>query len=181
MAAYRVLSVILGILVAISGIYLICAPGLVMRFIATIAAIAMIVEGVGSICKWNDGRKAGVSDTFTLVGGIISLVVGIIVLCGFFAQLLFDAILVYFIIIWVILVGIMRICASLKLRSAIKDNNFKNPKISWGWILAAGILLILCGVLCLVYPLIMSNMIGLVVGISVLVAGVGLITTGLSA
>lgn len=181
MTANKVIAIILGILVMVAGCYMMFRPGLTTNVLIVLASIAMIVEGIGGICFWNDERKKGFKDTWTLVGAIVSIVLGLIVLCGFWTKIILATVVIYFIAAWLLIVGVLRIVCSLKIRQAIKTAQIPNPRISWGWILFAGILLVVCGVLSFICPLALAGFITIMFAISIIASGCSLFVAGLAA
>jgi len=185
MTGTKVALIILGVLLIIGGVYCIFMPGATFATLAPLCGIAMIFDGIGNICSWNDARKAGQSDGWLLVGAIISLLAGIFMLTNIFVSLLVDAMLTYFIIFWLIVMGIIRIAAAFKIRKAgqyvderMVRHGYSNPKAGkgWGWVLAFGILMILVGVFGLVSPMIIVLTVGYIIGFCVIAAGFSMIS-----
>jgi len=189
MRGSKILLIILGVLLVIGGFYCIFSPGLTFSVLAPLIGISMVIDGVGSICSWNDNRKAGRSDALELIAAIVSIVLGIVLLCNIFAAFIMDAMIVYFIIAWLIMVGILRIAAAFKIRSAGKEldshlarRGMKNAQTGkgWGWMLVFGILMILVGIFGLINPLTIALAVGYIIGFSILASGFSLFSVALA-
>ncbi len=60
---------------------------------------------------------------------------------------------------------------------ALLQNEFRHLKSSWCWFLSLGILLVVCGTLALVFPILSSVAVMVVLGISLTVSGIATIVT----
>ena len=198
----KIVTAILGVLVAAAGVYCCLQP------IATEVALAdmliifigigMIIAGVGEIVQWNNARKAGMSDGWTLLGGVVSLICGIVLVgCNFaMAGAIYATMLSYIMAAWMILGGISRIGAALSLRKLGKAAAEYNPdsmraairqeqigQVSSNWILVMilGVAMIVAGVVCIASPTILIAFMGIIFGVSMVIAGISLISLAFAA
>ena len=199
----KILTGILGVLVVIAGVYACTQPVVTQISLAgvfvIIMGISMIVGGIGEICNWNNNRKMGISDTWSLVGGIISIILGIILLgCNFAAAGLVTAtFMAYMMAIWLVVGGIMRVMSALKLRDfgknlatsynpnsmreSIAQQEIKQVSGSWGVVLALGILMIIAGILCFSSPVVLIAFMGIMFGISMILSGISVVGLAIAA
>ena len=91
------------------------------------------------------------------------------------AQVLTAVIMVNIVAVWIIVKGIIRIVAAIRLRQLRKALDAQILGRNWGKILAMGILMTICGILCLIDSGILMVVIGIAVGIAIISSGVNLI------
>ena len=175
----KVVSIILGILLIIGGAYCILTPIATYSTISWLIGLAMIVEGIGSAITWNDMRKNGFADGWTLAGAIISIILGVFLLGSFAARFAVDLFIAYIIAAWLIIGGIVRIVASIKVRKLDRYEGGSAVGSSWIVLLILGILVVICGVLCMINPLSVMIGVGMMLGISIVCVGVDLFARGL--
>lgn len=167
----RVLTIILGILLVIGGIYCISAPVATYATLGWVIGLSMVVEGVGSVIAWNDLRALGLANGWTLAGSILSLVFGVFLLGSYALQFAVDMFFAYLIAIWLVVGGITRIVAAISVRGSLGQARAR------GWVaqLVLGVLIVIMGVLCIFNPLSIMAGVGLMWGMSIVIVGAGLI------
>ncbi len=163
----KFLTVVLGILMIISGIWILASPGSSYAALPWALGICMIIEGIGQIFTWSSRRKAGLAGGWSLAGSIISVLAGIILVSSNFMQAATDLFLVYFFAAWLLVVGIMSIGKSIQ--------DASNSGSLWWLNLISGILLVICGVICFFNPFSGAITIGIFAGICVLFTGIDMI------
>ena len=165
----RIIKVILGVLLAVGGIYCMFTPIATYSVLAWLIGLAMIVEGVGGIITWIDRRNNGLANGWTLAGGIVSLLLGMILVGSYVLQFAMDAFIAYFIAIWLVIAGITRVAAAIAVRS-------QNPEGASGWIVQVvlGVLIAILGVMCIFNPLSVVAGVGMMLGISIVFVGIDL-------
>ena len=171
----RVLAIIFGILLVIGGGYCLLIPFETYAAIVWLIGLVMIVEGLGSAVTWSERRKLGLANGWTLAGAILSIVIGIFLLCSFAFKLAVDVYIAYLIALWLVFAGITRIAAAIDLRRYRNETGDKSPWTSWVGLLIVGILLIILGVLCIFNPWAVMLGVGFVLGWAIIFAGIGLI------
>ncbi|HAM15110.1 MAG TPA: hypothetical protein DCP91_04500 [Eggerthellaceae bacterium] len=174
----KVVVIILGVLMLIGGVYCLATPIATYAALGWLVGLAMLVEGIGSIATWNERRKMGFADGWTLAGAIVSIVLGLILLFSFVAQWAVDLFIAYMIAAWLVVGGIARIVASLHLRKFLQEEGPNAAGPSWVLLLILGILVVLLGVLCLFNPLSVMMGVGFMLGISIVCVGIDLIVGG---
>ena len=174
----KALTIILGVLMLIGGVYCLLTPIATYSVLSWLIGLAMVVEGVGSVVSWNGRRKLGFADGWTLAGAIVSIILGVFLLGSFAAQFAVDLFIAYLIAVWLVIGGVSRIVASLKLRDFRKLGGMQSVGSHWGILLALGILVALLGILCLFNPTSVMVGVGFMLGLSIICVGVDLIVRG---
>jgi len=170
----KVLTIVLGILLVVSGFYCILTPVDTYAALGWVIGLSMVVEGAGSVLTWNARRKLGLADGWTLAGSIVSIVLGVYLLGSYTMQYAIDMVLAYMIAIWLVAGGIARIVTAIHLRS----NFGKEGARGWIVLLVLGILIAILGVLCIYNPLSVFAGVGVMIGMSIITVGASLITVG---
>lgn len=176
----RIITIVLGAIMLIGGIYCLFTPIDTYTSLSWLIGFAMLVEGVGSIVSWNERRKYGFADGWTLLGAIVSIALGCFLLVSYVAQLAISLFIAYLIAAWLVIGGITRIIAAIKLRSFHNTAQTLIIGTSWPGLLALGILVTVLGVLCLVAPSIIMVSIGIMLGLAIICLGIGLIVRGIT-
>ena len=172
----KVLVVILGILMMACGISCLFMPESMTMMIGYIIGLSMVFDAIGRFIVWGDLKKQGAADGWMLAGAVLSLVFGFFVLNSEALQLSIDAFFVYYVAIWLTILGIFVIVRSFEVRRFHKDFNTIKLGANWGFALVFGILLCAFGILCMFKPLILASTIGIFMSIGVIVAGASMIT-----
>lgn len=191
--ARRVLTGILGVLSVIAGIVCLAWPGLTYISLAWIIGAVMIVDGVGNIVAWPERKSLGLANGWSLAGAIISLVFGIVLLASNGMRFLMDVYLVYMAAAWLIVYGVLRVVMAFKMRSARKKllaaatnsglvpAGAQAPKARWGWVLCMGILMVICGILGFLNPVMFAIALGTMIGITIVLFGFDMIVMAFAA
>ena len=172
----RILAVILGVMVIISGFYCLFSPNITYLMIGYMVGIAMILDSIGSFATWGQEKKEGTADGWMLACAILSAVLGFFVLNDAILQLSIDAFLAYYIAAWLVLRGIMSIVRAFKIRKLHKNWDTKVLGTHWYLPLCIGILTCAFGILCMFKPLIVTTTVGIFISLGVISAGANLIT-----
>ena len=170
----KVVTIILGVLLLIGGIYCAFAPVATYSALGWVIGISMLVEGVASIIAWNDFRKLGIANGWSLAASILSIVLGVFILGSYALQFAIDMFIAYFIAIWLVVAGIARIVSAFGMRKS------QHRTGGGGWIaqIVLGVLIAILGILCIFNPLSIVAGVGLMLGLSIVLVGIGLIMVG---
>lgn len=170
----RVITIILGVILVVGGIYCMFAPVATYAALGWVIGLSMVVEGVGSIITWNSRRELGLANGWTLAGSIVSLVLGVFLLGSYALQFAVDMFIAYVIAIWLVFGGIARIATAIAMRNSLGQAGAS------GWVLqlVVGVLIVILGILCIFNPLSIAAGVGLLLGISIVFVGGGLIAGG---
>ncbi len=175
MKVMKILGIAMGILLILGGISCILTPAATYLTLAWVAGISMVVDAVGNIVAWYSKKKEDMADGWDLAGAVISLIFGIILVSSAAAQMLTAVIMANIVAVWIIAKGIVRIVAALKIRKIRKALDAQFLGRNWGKVLAMGILMTVCGVLCLIDSSILMIAIGIFIGFSIISSGINLI------
>ena len=115
----KILTIILGIFLLVGGFYCVFTPVATYAAIAWLIGLSMIIEGVASVITWSEMRRLGLANGLTLVGSILSIVLGVFLLGSHFLQFAVDMFIAYLIAIWLIVAGITRIVAAISVSSTV--------------------------------------------------------------
>lgn len=183
-----VLSIIFGVLLIAGGVSCLVLPELTFMTLGYIIGVVMIVDGIGMIIAWfqRDRRRKG--NGWVLAGGIISLLLGITLIGNGFLQLAMNTFIIYMVIAWLLILGIMRIILAFQTRAAYKElqKADKNATLGRNWWIALilGILMVVAAIACLTSEygeVIVAHTIGILMGIGVIITGVDMIHFGTTA
>ncbi len=163
----------------VGGVYCLMTPIATYAALSWLIGLAMVVEGVGSAVTWGRRRALGLADGWTLVGAVISIILGAILLVSFAAQFAVDMFIAYLIAAWLVVGGITRIVAAMGIRSHNLDPRNEPVPVNWGLLLVMGILVVILGVLCLFNPLSVMVGVGTILGVSIIFVGVDIIAHGI--
>lgn len=177
MKASRIITTILGVVMIGTGIYCLFTPALTYMTLGYIVGINMIIDAIGGLILWHERKKAGAADGWALAGAIASLVFGIILTGSAALQLIVDMTIVYLAAFWLIVIGVIRIVLSLRLRKVRKALDAEVLGRRWWLVMLIGILLVACGILSLFNPSGLIIAIGINFGLNIILAGVNLIVT----
>lgn len=139
------MSIIASILLLILGVILISNPGGVVKFITYILGGIIIIIGITKIISYLRIKKSmNIQNTNDFVIGIVLMIIGVIII---FCSSAIEFVIRLSMGGWILYSGITKLIISLKL----KESNISN----WYLVLAASILMIICGL----YIIIRSNLV----------------------
>ena len=167
----KVVMIVLGVLLVVGGIYCMFAPVATYAALGWLIGLAMVAEGIGGIVTWSERRKMGLANGWTLAGAIVSIVLGVFLLGSYVLQFAVDLFIAYLIAIWFVVAGVSRIVTAISIR------NFEGRERARGWIgqVVLGVFIIILGLLCISNPLAIAAGVGLLLGITIVLVGAGLI------
>ncbi len=180
----KVLSIILGLLMIIAGVCCFTLPGMTFLMLGYIIGIAMIIDGIERFIIWGTRDKGTDQGAWTLVSGILSLILGIVLIGNDLMQLAIDVFIIYMAIAWLIIMGIMRIAHAFRVRSEWKaaQNMGQESEVGRDWWIALtlGILMLILGIVGFFMPMAVVDTIGILIGIALVVSGINMIHFGTS-
>ena len=162
-----ILTIILGVMLAICGFTCIFTPIATAMSFAYFLAILFIVYGITGIIRAIGTKTYGINFAFSIISVIACLV---LLWVPGIAELT-DAMLLYMVAVWFIIQGIVTIYTSV----AVKKN-FGGKKWIWGVVL--GIIGILLGIFSCIHPLALAFSIGILIGIYFMESGITMIVMG---
>ena len=184
MTARKTLFVILGILMILAGITCFFTPVETSSVIPFIFGLAMVIDGIGRIIAWFSIREYAPQSGWVLASSIISLVFGLMLTTSPMLQVSVGVFVVLMTGWWILALGVIRIVHAfhlLKLKRESDEFGFGEMLGSNWWIaLILGALLTIFGIIVILNPMLGLGVIGVLVGCSVITAGINLIYLGCS-
>lgn len=162
-----ILSIILGIILAICGVALMFTPLLTFMEAGYFLAILLLVYGLVGIIAAIARKRYSIRFLMSLIAAALGLVV--LLVPGLKAVV--DGAAVYLMAIFFLILGIGTIylaCRTKKLHKKRKSN-------TWIWTLILGILEVILAVYSFVHPTLLAVTIGVLIGLYFLVTGIGMI------
>lgn len=176
----KVISIMLGILIVIGGLYCLFYPGLTYLGIGYALGVVMLLDAVGRIYAWWQFKKAGEADGWMLTGAILSAVFGIVLIGNNAAQISVDVFIAYMSAIWILAHAVIAIIRSFRARKFHKRMNTVWIGKNWWLELMLGILMCIFAILSLMNPGVIMTAIGTFIGLGVIVAGANMISVGVN-
>ncbi len=170
MTGKRVLTIILGILLIIGGIWCMITPLSTDMALVWVFGVFMFVQACGELSTYSERKAAGYADGFSLAMSIISLIFGLILIFSWRMDIAAAEVLLFFVFFWLIVGGVMTIVGAVQAKGVLG--------ISPVWGVIMGIIMILAGFFGVVHPVIGAISIGIIAGIDIVVAGIQLIVRG---
>lgn len=166
----KVLTIIIGILLVIVGFFCLFTPGLTLLSIGWLLGLMLLLAGISIIVDYFAMRRAFAFSGWNLFLGIITAVMGALLLINQPLRMVTDVIAIYMLGVWMLIMGIVRVVEAIQLR--------KVPGSGWGWLLVLGVIMALVGVYSFLHPMVAAFTLAWLIGIYIIVAGVDLITLG---
>ena len=160
-----VLTIILGVLLAIGGFCCIFTPFATFLAAGYIIGIMLFIYGLFALIR-SVQMKAG---ALAYITSILAIIVGFLAVFRPGGTLVVDALILILVAIWFLVQGAASLIMSIRNRKEIP---------SWGLGVVAGIFGIVAGIICLVYPHVEMFAVGILIGIFLIEAGFSLITFG---
>lgn len=176
MSGRKIISIIMGIFMIMTGIICITSPTMTYGTIAWVLGFSMLLESIANIANWDERKSLGFANGWDLVGSIISLILSIILIFSNVLQATVDLFILIIAAIWLIVIGIVRIVTSFKVKKLHDELNTLILGKHWYIALILGIIMIIAGILCLMHPVVLAITIGVYIGIEIIIAGIELIT-----
>ncbi len=164
-----IISIILGVLLVISGFSCMFTP--LKTFFSTgyFLGIILLVYGIAGVLRIISRKEK--ADALEWIMHILSIIIGLIALFRPGTTLVFDAMLLTIIACWFVVQGVIQIVLSFKL---------KNVKKGWYWGLIAGILGVILGIYSFMHPGVTAVTTGILIGFYFVESGFSLIALALA-
>lgn len=160
-----VLSVIIGVILAVGGVFCMFTPFATFLAAGYIIGIMLFIYGIIALIR-SIQKRAGVP---AYVTSALAIFVGFLAVFRPGGTLVIDILILVFIAIWFIVQGATSIYISIKRRKELPG---------WGFGLASGIFGLAAGVLSFIFPQVEMFAVGILIGIFLIEAGLSLITVG---
>ena len=175
MKAGRIILLILGIIMALTGVYCLFTPTMTYLSVGYIVGLNMALDAFGGIVTWSERRAMGMADGWTLAGAVASLAFGVLLLGSAGMQFAVDMMIIYIAAFWLIVIGVIRVIYALQIRRIRQALDAEIFGGRWPVMMILGILLIVGGVFSLFNPSGLMIAIGINFGLCILAAGAHLI------
>ena len=162
------ITLISGILVALTGMWCFARPGEPFINMAFLFGAAMMLSGVSNIFTWLAKLKTGQVSGYLLAEGLMAVIYSIVVLAN---QLLVDAVIPVFFGMAMISTGMMRIMASFRWR------RLQDPH--WQWFFGFGLATVVMGCAAFTPAIVTSFSIITLLGVCFLLQGINMIVIGI--
>lgn len=156
----------IGIIVAIAGVVVLLWPGLSLVMLAQIAGIGLLAAAVFDAVAWWRMRKNVSGAGWTLVSGICDLILGVMFLVH---PMVAAGVITILVGSFVIVYGGFAIACGFGMRDIVGSG--------WGWMVANGVVSIICGLLFLISPAFFA----IYLGIFLIMRGVTMSVLGVTA
>ena len=169
----RVLTILSGILMLVTGAFCLVNEGQTFQVIAFVVGIVMVINGIIHTLAYLVGRglnNKGDNNGWILVDALITLLLGILVLCN---QLVVDMAIPMVFGMWVLVSGILRVEAATHINQERKLSNFRSTLIT-------GILTVIIGLFGFINPLVSWVTVVFLLGIFLVMQGINIIELGIN-
>jgi uncharacterized membrane protein HdeD (DUF308 family) len=169
----RTLTIVSGVLMLACGVFCFVNTGQTFLNLAFVIGIVMVINGVIHTLAYLVGRglhNKGDNNGWILVDALITLVLGILVLCN---QLVVEVAIPMVFGMWVLVSGILRIEAASRINRDKKRTNFRST-------LVTGILTVIVGVFGFINPIMAWVSVVFLLGIFLCMQGINVIELGVN-
>lgn len=174
---WQILSLIFGIIMIVVGFYCLFWPGITFAMLGLVIGVVMVMDGITRFFVWSDLKKEGANDSLFLMGGILSLVLGLIIVCSAAAQFMLDVIIAYGIGIWFLIIGIITMIRGFKLRNIHEDHDTVLIGKHWYLSVILGLIVAVVAILALINPSITMIATGILIGLAIIFLGTNLVAS----
>lgn len=141
--------VILGVLLALCGVFFILAPGMTLISLTIFIGVALLITGIYNIISFIRWRNSMEMSGWIIAYAIIDIILGLMFVI---MPVTLSVVIPWFVGIFYVLFGIFEIVGSFRIR--------KTGFRPWGWMLVSGVLSVLFGILLFIFPPSISILIG---------------------
>lgn len=174
----KVIIIILGVLLILTGAFLLFRPIGAFSVLGYVMGFALLASGIANIIMWFKLHKIADMSVWFLISAILSVICALCIFGDVFFKISFETVIIYIVAIWMIIMGITRIALSMQMKKI--SDAAKAEKKTWIAVLILGILLIICGIISLVNPIVLMLAIGINLSINMIFNGIDLITIGIA-
>ena len=160
-----VVSIIAGIILILGGVAVLFTPVETFVAVGVFVALLFLVYGISGLIKAFRGQATA----WEIIIDIIAIIVGVVCIIMPGGKMVFDQTLLFVIAFWFVFQGILTCVISTKTKAA-------NPV--WFLGVLVGVISVILGIVSLFNPLFEAAVIGVIVGIYFIEAGINLILLG---
>lgn len=157
----RILNIVASVILIIAGIYCLCNQDVAVLSAGLMLGLFMLTAGIAEIAVFAGTSGFLIGSGWLLLDGVLTVIMSLFLLFNQWFTLLSLPLLFT---VWLLFSGISRFVSAFDLKAlGIR---------AWGWVLAVGILLMLCGFVCLMDPWVSVAAIGVTVGVVFVMEGI---------
>ena len=160
----RILSIIIGALLIVAGIYCLCNQDVAAMSAGIILGLLMLVAGIVEIVIFAGTSRFILGSGWLLLDGVLTVVMSLFLLFNQWFTMMSLPILFT---VWLLFSGVSRFVSAFDLKAL--------GMRGWGWILALGIVLLVFGIICMMDPWVSVVAVGVTVGLVFILEGIGTI------
>lgn len=166
----RVLTIISGILLVLTGVFCFANPGETFLSLAFVLGLIMVLNSIiQGIAYWWGRSGQNDNNGWIMTEAIITLILGVLVLSN---QIAADVAIPMVFGLWVMFSGALRVVTATMIDRA-------NKKLNFAWTLITGILCILGGIYAFLNPIIVGLAIAILLGILFMLQGISTLELGI--
>ena len=164
----RVLWIIAGILLILSGVTLLLNPEVSLLSMAGMIGFVILLSGIFDLAIYFSFSKSMLGAGWQLLDGILGVIIGFMFLGN---NVLVAAVLPYIFGMWILFSGVSKIVSGFDLK--------KLGFSKWGWIVVLGVLMTGVGVISFCRPVLSAVALSVLLAIGLIAEGVHAIFRGL--
>ncbi len=165
----RILTIISGLFMLLSGVWCFANPGASFLSLAFILGIVMIIAGLAGSVNYFTEKNRNAEGGWVIAESILTFILGCIVLSN---QIVLDAMVAIFFGMWLLFSGCLRIVAAFQLRKLMEK--------AWHWTLTFGVLASIIGLYAFINPSNFGFSVVLLVGASFIIQGANVLVIGIN-
>lgn len=177
MKPQKIITIVIGALLAIAGIYCIVNPASIISMLGWIVGILMVISAAGKIGNWRERNALGFAENYELISAIISLVVGILLMVSNAFKFAISTAIIYILAAWLAVLGVFRILGARNLKQMNVDPTMH--LLNYHAQMRSGIVLLVAAAVIFLCPMLVTSAIGFIVGFCLLAFGIRQITIAL--
>lgn len=161
----QIFMMVLGGILILCGLSCMVTPLVTAMELGYFLILLLLVYGIARIVRSVSSKEYGLDFVF----GILSVILGIIILVVPGLKAMTTGMLLYIMAGWFVIQGIVSIVRAVKVKK-------EGGSSMWIWGICSGVLCILMGVYSAVHPVVLALTMGLMVGLYFIVSGINMIT-----
>lgn len=163
----RIFSIVIGIILIISGFYFALTPFSTFAAVGWLVGFVLLVTGIGMIINYMKLHKTTNTKVWDLMSGILTTVLGLFVMYGQFTRMVLDAFIIILFGIWVVGIGFLRIIAGIQLNKLGQQAGVLS--------IIVGVISVIVGLYGFMNPYIFKFAIGWMIGFMFMMSGINML------
>ena len=172
----KILQLILGLVLVALGILSIVQPDLLL----TLICLSVLIYGAGTLITWLSRRKTGTRSGWSLAIAIFSIGAGIGLLLGSTVGGIALELVLIILSIWLMAAGVLEVIGAIMYRKAMTTADLGVQAPGSIQSLVLGVAMVAAGLLCLLFPLLLVGLTGIILLIAMFVSGIRLVVASFS-